>query len=326
MSWASKHTNRRRIVVLGLRHGARHVRSLLAAASPSDVVVACDTTEERLTEFRGEPRILVSRNWRDAVRDAEFVLVSLPNDMHAEAIQYVLANTFARVLCEKPLVRNLQEAKSLAELDTGRIRTIHELRLNHSVDRARRFVDVNGVATISLRWRRKSLPPSEWYRDHQRSGGGALVDLGVHLLDYCQCIRGRDFLDCIRMKESQLEQTEGISVESGMRASFETHGTLVSLDIGWLGGKDEEEVRIILTAPSGQTYSVSSRRGSHRILDDGHAKIGIRDWYGPLLSGDNLPFSQFAESRDVLVAIDAIYGYACQHTKGHPSGLWRSTQ
>jgi predicted dehydrogenase len=119
----------------------------------------------------------------------DIVAVCTPNNAHAEPVRRAVAHG-AAVLCEKPLSGVLDEARAIASLAPAAADRplgvnlpyrLHELLPELAARVGNRTARVEAsFMTAGLRlWQ----PATSWYADVSRSGGGALVDLGPHVLD-----------------------------------------------------------------------------------------------------------------------------------------------
>lgn len=118
--------------------------------------------------------------------DFDAVDLCLPNYLHEEiAIKAALAGK--HILCEKPLGRTAAEARSMlaAATQAGIIHAYGE-NMIYSPD-FREIIDIVKRGTLGrLLWMRGREahfgPHSPWFWKRELSGGGALVDMGCHLI------------------------------------------------------------------------------------------------------------------------------------------------
>lgn len=116
------------------------------------------------------------------------VVIATPNAFHAEqAIQALESG--AAVFCQKPLGRNAREAQAVIEAarQADRLlgvdfsyRQVTEIRRVYEVARAG---ELGEIFAAELVFHNAYGPDKPWYYDWQRSGGGCVIDLGVHLVD-----------------------------------------------------------------------------------------------------------------------------------------------
>ncbi|WP_078551447.1 Gfo/Idh/MocA family protein [Bacillus alkalicellulosilyticus] len=124
----------------------------------------------------------------DASLDA--VIVAVPNKYHAPlTIQALKAGK--HVLLEKPMAINESDAKEilLTQRQTGKIVMIpHQMRWESIPMQVKEQIDrgeLGDIYHVKAGWfRRKGIPGwGTWFTQKAESGGGPLIDIGVHLLD-----------------------------------------------------------------------------------------------------------------------------------------------
>ncbi|MEZ4530427.1 MAG: Gfo/Idh/MocA family oxidoreductase [Thermomicrobiales bacterium] len=130
------------------------------------------------------PRALT--NFRELLKIDEIDVISLalPNDLHAE-VTIAAAEAGKHVICEKPLATTLQEADAMiAACETAGVQLMYAEALCFAPKyvRAKELIDQGALGDIFLvkHSEEHSGPHSPWYWDVERSGGGALMDLGCH--------------------------------------------------------------------------------------------------------------------------------------------------
>ena len=136
-------------------------------------------------------------DYHDILNDPEVAAVSVctPNNVHAPiAIDCLRAGK--HVLCEKPAARTYQEALEMQRVqhETGKTLNIGVVnRFNDSVNRIKAYIDAGELGEvyhvyISFRAHRSIPGLGGAFTTKAISGGGALIDWGVHYLDivmYC---------------------------------------------------------------------------------------------------------------------------------------------
>ncbi|SFL36067.1 Predicted dehydrogenase [Paenibacillus sp. 1_12] len=118
------------------------------------------------------------------------IVIGVPNQWHAPlAVQALHAGK--HVLLEKPMAINAQAAREIvkAQRETGKVLMIpHQMRWDWLPLQVKQQIDNGSIGSIynaKVGWfRRKGIPGwGTWFTDHQQSGGGPLIDIGVHMLD-----------------------------------------------------------------------------------------------------------------------------------------------
>jgi predicted dehydrogenase len=186
-----------------------HLPSLRAAGA--EVVAFASRSPESATAAAAEwGSGEVYTDWRAAVHrdDVDAVIVSTPNALHAEMVVEA-AGAGRHVLVEKPMATTVAEADAMiaAARSAGVVLMVaHNMRFAAPVAAMRASVvrgDIGEVVGFRaafghagpLVWSSRSA----WFLDAQRAGGGALLDLGVHLADTLRMLIADEPTQCTAM-------------------------------------------------------------------------------------------------------------------------------
>ena len=189
-----------RVGVAGCGSIARQVHlPLLQRHRDVKLVAVADTNEDALAEaVRGSPDAKAYRSTEEMLGEAELdaVVVAVPPALHASAARAVF-EAGLHVYLEKPMAPSLDDAAVImrAWQRSGRIGVMgFNCRANPLHVRLWELMHAGRAGTIVylqtfLASAARSLP--DW--KHQRaSGGGVLLDLGVHHIDLIRFLTGRD--------------------------------------------------------------------------------------------------------------------------------------
>lgn len=187
--------SRLKIAVAGVGSFTQRVLipGLIACPDADLIAVFGPTAEktERLARAMGIPRAYSS--YEQMLDDAkpEAVVVATPNDVHAPMTLAALRRGMA-VFCEKPLGTTLAEAASMAEAAraAGVPTAVNfTYRSTNSMRQVHRLIEEGRLGTlyhlsISF-WQNIRADPAIplAYRMLRERGGGALLDIGVHMMD-----------------------------------------------------------------------------------------------------------------------------------------------
>ena len=134
-------------------------------------------------------------------KDIHIVNCCLPNYLHKDVVIEAL-KAGKHVYCEKPLALNLQEAKEIygvARNSTVKHQITFQYRFIPAILRAKQLIDEGAIGKMfSIRgvYLHSSCviqPPRRaysWKAEHEKVGGGVLVDLGSHLIDLTRYLAG----------------------------------------------------------------------------------------------------------------------------------------
>ena len=136
-------------------------------------------------------------NYRDllALPEIDLVTLALPNDLHCQ-IALDAARAGKHILCEKPLCRTLDEAdQMIAACREAGVLLLYaeELLYAPKYVRARQLVEEGalGRAFLVKQWEEHFGPHEAWFWDVNRSGGGVLLDMGCHSIEYARWVFGK---------------------------------------------------------------------------------------------------------------------------------------
>ncbi len=158
--------------------------------SNADVVVVGGRRKEVAEEFAstwGIKRIYSGEDFIEKLctdQEIDVVDIGLPNFLHEKAA-VLAAENGKHVICEKPLGRNLEEARIMRDAVT-RARIIHCYAENHifipHVLKAKQMIDGGVIGNpFWARCREAHFGPhSAWFWDPSLAGGGVLMDMGCH--------------------------------------------------------------------------------------------------------------------------------------------------
>jgi predicted dehydrogenase len=172
-----------------------------AAALPGGRLVACADLAfdraEALARAAGSAQAVP--RWQDAVErpDVDIVIVATTNDALAVVTQAAL-DAGKHVLVEKPAARTVAEAEPLiatARARGLRVRVGFNHRYHPALQKAREIVDSGALGPLMFVRGRYGHGgrvgyEKEWRADPALSGGGELIDQGVHLIDLSRWFLG----------------------------------------------------------------------------------------------------------------------------------------
>ncbi|HUE12226.1 MAG TPA: Gfo/Idh/MocA family oxidoreductase [Steroidobacteraceae bacterium] len=137
--------------------------------------------------------------WREVLDRAQVdaIIIATPQDLQAEIARAAISAGI-HVLVEKPAARHADELRELPQLAARhnvRVRVGFNHRYHRAFQQARRLVDSGALGPLLFlraRYGHGGRPgyASEWRADPQRSGGGELIDQGVHLIDLARWFLG----------------------------------------------------------------------------------------------------------------------------------------
>ncbi|MCH1626480.1 Gfo/Idh/MocA family protein [Ferdinandcohnia quinoae] len=175
-----------------------HIKPYLANEQV-ELVALCDLNEKRLAE-KGELYGVsqLYRSYHELLENEAIDAVSICtwNNSHAE-IAIAALDAGKHVLVEKPLSMTVAEAEAIQEAveRTGKVLQVGFVRRHgDNAKLLKTFIDNDELGEIyyaKTSCIRRLGNPGGWFSDRTKSGGGPLIDLGVHMIDICWYFMGK---------------------------------------------------------------------------------------------------------------------------------------
>jgi predicted dehydrogenase len=208
-----------RVGVIGLGWaGQRHLEAYDALAGAKVVALAGleEPVREALAARHGIERQVA--RWEELLEleDLEAVSVAVPTFLHAPITIAALARGL-HVLSEKPIARNADEADTMVAAARGAGRVL-DVAFNHrqrgDIQDLKAAIDAGrlGRPYYAKAWwlRRTGIPTlGSWFTQSDLAGGGPLVDIGIHVLDYALFLLGNPDVRAVSASTYDLLATAG---------------------------------------------------------------------------------------------------------------------
>ena len=195
-----------RFAVVGCGNAARQIHLPALRAAGADVSVFTSRSRASAESLRDEwGQGTVAERWDDAIGsdDVDAVVIAVPNSLHHD-IAIAAANAGKHVLVDKPMACTAEDADDMiAAAEANRVVLVpfHNTRFVAPFVAAQRFVAdgrlgaVTGFrAAFGHAGPQEWAPQADWFFDSTRSGGGCLIDLGVHVIDLLRAVAGDDIV------------------------------------------------------------------------------------------------------------------------------------
>lgn len=166
-----------------------------------EVVAVCDILPDRVKAFAEElfPEAETFIDYRKLLERADIDAIDIctPNDLHSEiAIAAFAAGK--HVFSEKPDAVSPDKALAMKEASEKAEKVLMVMRNNRFSDPsqyAKRFITAGKMGEIyagRCGWQRRRGIPGKggWFTTNAQSGGGPLIDLGVHMIDLAIWLMG----------------------------------------------------------------------------------------------------------------------------------------
>ena len=143
------------------------------------------------------------RDYRELLKNSavEAVTITSPNRLHCD-MTIAAAEAGKHVVCEKPLCVTLDEADAMIAACRAHgvlLMYAEELLFTPKYLKAKEMADSGAFGKVHLikQSEKHFGPHSEWFWDVERSGGGALLDLGCHGIAFAHWFLNKPALESI---------------------------------------------------------------------------------------------------------------------------------
>lgn len=237
-----------RIGIIGCGAIARraHIPALRAAGAEVTTFASRSRSSAEAAQGDCEGAGVIVDDWRAAVEsnDVDAVAICTPNALHAE-MTIAAARAGKHVLVEKPIACTLADADQMlaAAHDAGvMLMPAQNLRFNAPFVAARGLIERGEIGAVTAvraafghagpkAW----APDATWFFDRDLAGGGALIDLGIHLADLLRAVTGDEVVEAAGMLVG-----DGAVEDAGTALLRFAGGAVGTLHASWIsrGGLD----------------------------------------------------------------------------------------
>ena len=266
----------------------------------------------------------------EALADPRVDIVDIvaPPFVHADAVKAAAA-AGKHAICIKPLARTGAEAdEMLAAVAAAGTRLFYAENVPFipAVQEAKRLVDAGHIGEVFRVKANEGIgaPHSDWFFDPELSGGGAIIDMAVHSLEFCRFFAGSPVVSVyadagtflwsgrttaedtavltLRFENGVLGQCEDSwSLPGAMDSRFEVFGTEGRILIDNL---HRQPIQVISTsgsseAPAGWSYPLPIPG----LVADGH--LAMLTHFVDVIRTGTPSSSEGQVGRDVLAVVDA---------------------
>lgn len=266
-----------------------------------EVTALCDINRQRLeekAELWGISQIYEDVEKLLAIKDIDAVSIITSTNTHAP-ITIAALNAGKHVLCEKPPAVNAREAHEMkAAADRSGKLLMFGLcfRFTEKVEIMKEFINAGTLGEIyyaKAGWLRRCGSPGGWFTNKIISGGGPLMDIGVHVMDAAMYVMGSPKpVSVYGMTYARLGSRANIKGKSWYRAADHSENVFNTEDIALAVIKFENGASLFV-----ETSFVSNIKADVKYLEFFGDKAGAKLEPG---------FEIFGEQNNYLVDIKPV--------------------
>lgn len=233
--------------IIGLGYvGKIHLRHSLKLPNINHIAVS-DLSKKALNEAKDAGIKKTFTNYEQLLKEPSIdaVIIALPTHLHLQCAKKA-AEAKKHIFLEKPIARNLKEAKEIvmfSQQNSVKLMMGYPLRFNKSFRELKTKMKAGILGDVEIAYanfissgpffhRAEShapLPVPEWWFNKELTGGGALIDLGSHIINLLRWYFGE-----ITDIKSYLGYRFNLDLEDSAicLTKFES-GTTAVITVGW---------------------------------------------------------------------------------------------
>ncbi|MET3697568.1 predicted dehydrogenase [Bacillus oleivorans] len=167
-------------------------------------------------------------------KEMDAVIVCSENARHKEMVLNA-AHAKKHILCEKPIATTIEDAEEMIKVceENGVVLEIaFPVRFSNPIQKLKQIVDSGELGDIiAFRTTNRGQNPGSWFIDSESSGGGAVLDHTVHMVDIMRWYLGKEVKAVYALVDSFFHNVD-IDDAGILTLEFE-NGVIASHDASW---------------------------------------------------------------------------------------------
>lgn len=167
-------------------------------------------------------------------QDLDAVIVCSENAKHYEMV-CAAAKAGKHILCEKPIAISLEQAEEMISICKHHdviLQTAFPVRFSEPIQQLKNYVDSGGIGEIlSFRTTNRGQNPGGWFIEPALSGGGAVFDHTVHMVDIMRWLSGQEVKEVVAEVDTFFH--DGEIDDAGLLTLTFDGGIIASHDASW---------------------------------------------------------------------------------------------
>ena len=223
----------------------------------------------------GIPKVYQDYNQLIEKSGVDAVIIALPTHLHYESA-LVAAENGKHILLEKPLARGtIEGSKILAVVDKHDVKLMigHPLRFSDNCVKLKERIDTGELGEVQVAYatnigtgpfvhRAETGAPSpvpEWWWKNSLTGGGALIDLGSHMIDLARWYFGN-----VVGARSHLGYRFRLENEDSALCLLEfEQGQICVINVGWFS--QQQQLKFEVCGTAGHATTETKKQGKMKI-------------------------------------------------------------
>ena len=291
-----------------------------------EIVAICDILPEKIDSFKkqfGMQDVCEFTDYKELleVEGLDYVDICTPNYLHS-IIAVDALNKGINVFCEKPDAVSVEEAlkmKEAAEKNNRHLMVMRNNRYRHTARYLKRYIKEGKMGDIycgRCGWQRRRGIPGKggWFTAKAQSGGGPLIDLGVHMIDLAIWLMGNPkpvaVSGCTYTKFADSDISDSVNSSFGDKKAdgiFDVedlamgfikfdNGACLQIEFSWASNVEKESVFVELR---GNKAGAEIKDGILKIYSEDNGTLV--DLYPKVVDGNPIHGDNLRHFADVLL-------------------------
>ncbi len=303
------------------------------------VKVLCDIIESKAKKLSRKFELCgvdIEKDWKRVAsrKDIDAIFVNTPNYLHEE-MAIGASRCGKHVLVEKPITITVKSAENMikaAKANGVYLMVEQTQRFDPVHQAAKKVIDSGILGRIhNIRGRIGHAGPeywsegkAHWFYDRKKSGGGAMIDIGVHITDLIRWFAGKpvkEVFATIRTIEKPVKVDDNATVlfrfEDGSKGEIECSWTTRPYEVttSVYGQKGKMMTAIGIEKPV-KVIIAKTKKGEdpNHTLEEMYPEIGTGSgwenaihYFVDCIINDERPFVSGEEGRETMRLINAAY-------------------
>ncbi len=285
-----------------------------------EVVAICDILPEKIAALKEKfalgDEVLSFTDYNDLlnVEGLDFVDISTPNYLHS-IIAVAALDKGIHVFTEKPDAISTEEAEKMmfaAQRSGKHLMAMRNNRYRGNAKYLKQYIADGKMGEIycgRCGWLRRRGVPGKggWFTTKEQSGGGPLIDLGVHMLDLAIWLMGNPtpvaVTGCTYRKFADNDVSESVDASFGEKVSGGTfdvedlamgfirfdNGACLQVETSWASNIEKDELFVELRGTKAG-FKFSSLTGTKIFTEDNGHSVDVVPVFGkdPSMHAENI--------------------------------------
>jgi len=215
-------------------HAHSYANSLLNLPGV-DLVAIFDDQEERGQEAAKQYKTKHIASYEKFLQEEMDAIIVCSENIHHKEMVIQAAKAKKHILCEKPIATNLEDAQDMVKVcedENVTLQIAYPVRFSTPIRELKTLIDSGELGDIvAFRTTNRGQNPGSWFIEKDKSGGGAVLDHTVHMVDIMRWFLGVEVEEVKAHVDSYFYDLD--TDDAGLLTLQFENGVIASHDASW---------------------------------------------------------------------------------------------